>query len=162
MKIVKKIFCSYKSIIVLLSILVIILLAFNLYIVKTTKIYSFSGTHEKLAILPGTIYIGYNINRFQAPQIVYNGENITLKSGVVGYYIESEPISIFEFNTELKLKDILNSHDFSFTEMHRKAQKLSKSKLDRLENLMFSISAEKKDGEDFVVEVPLKAEFLGK
>lgn len=162
MKNLKKIFNSYLTIIISLIILIIILLIFNLYLIKSTKIYTFSGTSENCAVLSGTVYIGYNINRFQAPQIICNDLNITLKSGKIGYYISETPISIIEINEELKLKNIINSYDFSFTEMHRKALKLSKKNISKLKELTFKVQGESNDGKIVEINVPLNVIYLGK
>ena len=158
----KEFFKSYKAIIVVLIILVLVLLGFNLYFVKTTKVYTFSGTKEDITVLSGTIYIGHDINRFQAPAIIYNGSNITLKSGTIGYYIEDEPISIVEIEEKLKLKDVIDSSDLSFTEMHKNAFKLSKKNIENIDKLVFKVVGTAKDDTKFEFEVPLLVTYLGK
>ena len=162
MGVLKKIFNSYKAIIVALSLLVVTLLVFNIYLIKSTKVYSFSGGSDDFTILTGSIYIGHNINRFQAPHIIYNGVDLTLKNGKIGYYIGDREISSIKINEELKLKDIINSYDFSFTEMNKKAQKLNKSNIEDIDSLTFKVVGEAKDSAKIAIEIPLNVTYLGK
>lgn len=162
MKSIIKALKSYKTICIILSILIVILLIFNLYLIKSTKIYSFSGTYQEYTILNGTIYIGHDINRFQAPHIIYNGEDLILKNGTIGYYILESAISVIEVDEELKVKDILNSFDFSFTEMHKNSQRLSKKNISDIKSLSFKISGTLKSGEKINIEIPLNTVYLGK
>ena len=67
------------SIYITLMLLVVVLMVFNQYIIKSTNLYVFNGFTEDVSILNGTVYTSYDINNFNGSKITYTGDDVKLK-----------------------------------------------------------------------------------
>lgn len=156
-------------IIIYLSILIIILLVFNYKLARTPILYTFSGETEEASILEGSIYIGNDINNFSAPNIIFNGDNISLKDYTIGYYIKDGKdlieLSIATTNQDketVKIKDILNASEWSFTEQHKNAKYFSKDNIEKLDKLCFIIEGTDSKDEEVSYTIPLTVTKISK
>lgn len=152
------------SIIIYLIILVLVLLGCNYYLARSTSVYVFSGYSDQFTFMDGSIYIGNDINNFTSPNIIYSGEEILLSDYKVGYYIEDgkdyKVISVKEKEDEdeetVKLSELIESTEFSFTEYHKGAQFFSKENIKNLEDLCFLVEGSDIEGEKISFKVELE------
>lgn len=155
-----KVLHSYKAIIIVLIIIVIFLMALNLYIIKSNRLYNFSGFDEDFTIVNGTIYTSLNINRFTSPIIIYKGEDIILSEYEIGYYINLKPISVLKSQNvgsdePINLSLLIESFEFSFTEVHKNAQFLNSNNIKDIEKMHFMISGKDNKNKDIFFDIPL-------
>lgn len=159
MKKIKLFLLSFKAICLLLAVVCIVLMVFNLYIMKETSIYVFEGYEKDVTILDGTIFTSIRLNRLASPTIIYNGEDLTLSEYTIGYYIDAIPISIISSEnnglTDVSLKEILSNSEFSFTESHSNAKYLSHENLKNITQMIFKIKAKSNQNKEINIEVPL-------
>lgn len=160
MKKFKSFIHSFKAICLVLVIVCIVLIIFNLYIMKETQIYSFGGYANDITISDGSIVTTLRINRFAAPSIAYNGEDVKMSEYEIGYYIGKQPISVISSKTneltDVSLVELLKNSDFTFTENHKDANSFSHENLKKLDNLLFRIYAKTKSDKEISIEVPLE------
>ena len=157
------------SIISVLIVLVIVLLAFNIYIVKSVNLYTISGYTEDFSFLNGSIYVGFDINHFDSSTIIYSGEEVVLSEFEIGYYIKDgdsyEKIAVMTSDGSeegVKLKELLETTDFSFTEVHKDAMYLSSSNIKNLKGLCFKVSGTTTSDEEVSYEIPLDVEKISR
>lgn len=160
------------SIIIYLSILVVVLLIFNLYIAHRSKLYVFNGYNDNITFLSGSIYLGGDINNFTSPTIIYSKDDILLKTYDVGYYVKKNKQDIgisvtnrdaFESADELvSLKELLRITEFSFTEYSKEAKFFSKENVNLLDSFYFKIFGKDKDDNLIELEIPLEIEKVSK
>lgn len=168
---ISKFFSSPIPIIVALVLLVIGLLIYSRYLIKSVTLYNFSGYSEEFSILNGTIYTSRDINYFGDSKIVYTGKDIELHDFEVGYYIKDgdeynvitkvEPLSSEE-ETSISLVELLNTMDFSFTEAHKDAMFLSDENINNLDNMIFRISGKDKDEKTVDIQVEIEVQKVSK
>ena len=150
---------SYKTVCFALVIVTVFVLGYHIYTIKNTNLYVFGGYNDDVTVLDGTIFIGYDINRFASPSIIINNDT-KIKEYTIGYYVKNKPISV-KSNTnskdidEVKLSSIINNTEFSFTEIHKNAEYFSKSNIKNIDKLTFKINAKGTKGEEINIELPL-------
>ena len=153
------------SIIIYLICLVLVLMIFNLYIMKSINVYVFNGYSDELTVLDGTIYTGFDVNTFGAPNIIYTGKEIILKEYKIGYYIDDSKISVVQNNEEkegIKLSELIENTEFSFTELHKDAYYFSKENIKKINKLTFKITGVDKKGNKIDIEIPLNVAKVSK
>jgi len=158
-----KFFNNPIPIIVTLIIFSICLMIYNRHIINSTSLYTFSGFNDTITIVNGTIYTGYNINYFADSKVIYTGENIRMKNYSMGYYLKNDnsyiEITSVNSNNELEgsasLKSIVETVDFSFTEVKKDAFHLSKKNIANLDNLVFKIVGTDNSNNQISIEIPL-------
>ena len=153
---------SYQAICVALSILSIFLLVYHMIIIKNINLYKFGGAKDDFVILDGTIYTGYDINRFSAPSIIYNGEPIKIKDFKIGYYIDNKNISVIEGSEEVDLYNLIRASEFSFSETHNDAYFLSKENMKKIDKLHFVIEGTNDQGEKINIDIPIDVNKISK
>ncbi len=167
-----RIFNSPYSIIIVLVVLSVLLMVYNRFLINSINLYSFSAFEKDVSIFNGTIYTSYDINYFGDSKIAYTGKDIKLNTYEIGYYIKTsssykEIATIKSLdnkeNSDLKdvnisLKEILNTTNFSFTEVSKNALFLSKNNIKNLDKLIFKISGKDDKGTDIDIEVPIEIE----
>lgn len=160
----RKIFNSPIGIILALVLIVIGILFYNRYLVNVTNLYTFSGFSEDFSIMNGTIYTSYDINYFGDSKIIYTGDEKEVHDFKVGFYIKkgNEYWTITEIESmkgtediNVSFIDLVTSTDLSFTEPHRKAEKLSKENVKMIDNLVYRITGKDKDDKDVDIEIPI-------
>lgn len=159
-KMTKKKINPYIPVCVVLTIFSFSVMLYHIYVNKSNSLYSFGGYNENITILDGTIYTGLDINRFSAPNILYNGKDYVLKEFTIGYYIKDEKISVTKSETksgltEVHLSDIIKNTEFTFTENHKDAVFFSKENIKNIKDLKFKIVGKTTKDEDISIEVPL-------
>lgn len=154
---------SKTTIIVVLALLVVGLMIYTRYIIKRVELYTVSYFDENISILNGTIYSNYDINYFGDSKIIYEGEDYKIKNFNIGYYIKdgskyrvvSEVTNIDDMESGASIKELLETTDFSFTEVQKDAKFLSKENLKNLDDLVFLIQGKLDDGDEINIELPL-------
>ncbi len=145
-------------------------MVYNRVLSKSVSLYTFSGYEEDYSFLNGTIYISNSINYFGDTKVVYTGENLTLKDFEMGFYIKEgvtyKTISTTKMNEDAgksaKLKDILYKTDFSFTEVHKESQFLSKDNMNSIDKLVFRIKGIDNKDKEVDIEIPMIVESISK
>ena len=159
MKGIKNFFHSYAMICMVLSLICIVLMIFNLYIMHETRMYVFGGYEEGITIMDGTIFTSLKTNRFSSPNISYNKEDYVLTKYRLGYYIKDIELSVISNeNSELSdvsLIELLNNTDFSFTETHKNAMYFNHNMLKSINDLTFRINGITKKNEEINIIIPL-------
>lgn len=167
-----KIFENPFSIIIVLIVFSISLMVYNRFLIKNITLYSFCGFEDKFSILNGTIYTSYDINYFGDSKVVYTGDDVDLLTYEIGYYIKTDStyreVSVLKSDpskeaSDLKdltvsLKDLLNTTDFSFTEVKKDAQFLSKENVKKLDKLIFRVKGKNEKSEEVNFEIPIEVE----
>ncbi len=172
--IVGRIFGSPYTIIVVLMIFIVALLVYAKVLMRSNKVYTYSGYTKDFSFFGGAIYEGPIVNYFGDSKVLYTGEDETLYDYEVGYYIKYEdgyePVSIAKSRATTEdgstkgasLKEIVGGTTFSFTETHKDAKFMSRENMENLENLVFRIVGENEDGEEISYEVPMTIEKITK
>ena len=159
MKSIKKIFNSYAMICVILSLVCIVLMIFNLYIMHETRMYVFGGYEEGITIMDGTIFTSLRTNRFSSSNILYNKEDYVLTEFRIGYYIDDIELSVVTNEnsdlSEVSLIELINNTDFSFTETHKNAMYFNHNMLKSINDLTFRISGLTSKNEEINIVIPL-------
>lgn len=151
----------YLPICIVLAIFSFIVMMYHIYTKRNISVYSFGGYNENITILDGTIYTGLDINRFSAPNILYNGKDYVLKDFTIGYYIGNEKVSVTGSDnktglSDVHLSDIIKNTEFTFTENHKDAVFLSKENIKNINNLVFKIEGKSTKDESVSISVPLE------
>ena len=156
---------SPYALITYLIVLVLILIGFNFYFVRSVNVYVFNGYSDEYTFLDGSIYTGFDINTFTSPTIIYSGDEIVLKDYEIGYFIKDgddfNNISVVtpsEDKDEVLLSEVLTKTEFSFTEIHKNAYFFSKKNIKNIEKLYFRISGTTLDDDNILVEIPLNVQ----
>ncbi len=176
-----RIFYSPYSIVVVLMIVVVCLVTYARYLMRANTLYTFSGYTEEFSFFGGTIFTGPLVDHFGDSKVLYTGSDMRIYDFESGYYIkyddEYRPISVIkhyesaddsEEKDEKKakaaasLRDIINSTSYSFTEMHRDANFLSKENLQNLDKLVFRITGHDSKEESIEIEIPMVVEKVTK
>lgn len=156
----KMVINPYLPVCIVLTLFSFSIMMYHMYVNKNTSVYVFGGYNENITVLDGTIYTGLDINRFSAPNILYNGKDYVLNEFTIGYYINDNKISETSSTDkngikEVHLSDIIRNTEFSFTENHKDAMFFSKDNIKKINNLIFKISGKTTKNEDISIEVPL-------
>lgn len=158
------------TIIVTLILFAILLMLYNRYLVNSMNLYTFTGFNDDISIINGTIYTGYDINYFGDSKALYTGRDIQLSTYEVGYFIKNKDKytivavteSIQELENSASLKEIVETIDFSFTEVSKDALYLSKDNIKNIDKLTFKISGTDELGNEVSIEIPLTVTKMSK
>ena len=155
----KKFLHSYHAICAVLALVSVVLMVFNMYIMKETSIYVFGGYEDGITVMDGTIFTSIKINRFSAPVVSYTKQDYKLTKYKIGYYIGDEPLSIISSETsgvsDVSLIELLQNSEYSFTENHSSALHFNHKTLKNLEKMSFNIEGTTKSGEEISIKIPL-------
>lgn len=151
------------SIYITLMLLVVVLMVFNQYIIKSTNLYVFNGFTEDVSILNGTVYTSYDINNFNGSKITYTGDDVKLKDYEIGYYVTIDGVnkplatatSTKDSEDTYSLKELVVSSEFSFTETKKGTVAFSKDTIKNIDKMCFVISGTSTKGDSVLVNIPL-------
>lgn len=154
----KKFFNSPHPIMIVLTFIIILLFAYNIYLRSSSKLYEFNGISENFYLENGIIYLGRDIHLLNGAKITYMGENMIASRYECGYYFDDgTQISVFKSSdseTTYNLKEVMDSMSFSLFE--KKKDSIIFSKKFDIEKIIFKVDAVLEDGTDFKEEVILE------
>ena len=149
-KFFRKFFSSYSPLIVLLLIINIILISYCNYLLKSTKVFTFSGSSDYVSIYNGVLSLNYDINLLEGSDITYLPEkDIIVSDYKIGYYVKDGDnlisIAVKEDSDEegLSLKAVLEGKGaFNVIELNTNNFHFNKERIALLKNgLYFVIEA---------------------
>lgn len=162
---------SYKTIIYISFIINIILIIFASYIVRSNKIYTFSGSDEYIRVSDGIIVLNTDINLINGNNIEYiNGVDYEIKSYKIGYYVMDntklvEIISnTIELETTVKLSELINNFtSFNIVEKNNVPNYFTPYKKGLIKNgLYLVLEAKTKDDKNIFSKVKLNVSKISK
>ncbi len=168
-----KVINSPISIIIVLALLVVGLMLYSRFLIKSTTLYRFSAYTEDFSIINGTVFTNHNLNYFGDSKVIYTGKDMDLYDFKVGYYIknDNEYTTIGEYKgldtaneegAHASLKEILLNMDLSFTETHKDAEYMSEENIKNIDKMVFRITGKDKDDKDINIEIPVDVEKVTK
>ncbi len=160
---IKGFFRSSKVIIGALIILVITLLIYTNYLMKSSKTYMFNGTSDEVDIYNGVISLNYSIKVFEGSDITYKGKDVIVTKYKIGYFLKDgdnlrDFIMISDQDEDgFSLKSLIEGiSTFNVTELNRNHRFFSKDFIKDIDKgLVFMIEATKKDGDVLSIILPI-------
>ena len=156
---IKRFLKSYKPILIVLILLVAILISYCAYLLKSVKVFTFSGKSEYVEIYNGIISLNYDINVLEGSDITYvRDKDITIVDYKIGYYVKDGDnllsLAVVEDADEegFSLKSVLQGiGTFNITELNSNHKFFNKEKIELLHNgLYFVIEAKDKKGNEIM------------
>ncbi len=149
-KAISNFFNSYKPILVVLILIIVVLINYCAYLLKSTKVYTFSGSSDYVSIYNGVISLNYDMNILEGSDVTYLKEkDIVVSDYKIGYYVKDGDnlvsIAVIQDADEegLSLKAVLEGKGaFNVVELNSNHFHFSKERVELLKNgLYFVIEA---------------------
>ena len=146
----RRFFSSYSPLLVLLIIIIIVLITYCNYIMKSIKVYTFSGTSDYVEIYNGVLSLNYDINLLEGSDITYLKEkDVVVTDYKIGYYVKDGDnlisIAVKQDSDEegLSLRAVLEGKGaYNVVELNNNNFHFNKERIDLLKNgLYFVIEA---------------------
>ncbi len=148
---------SYKPVLIVLIILLVVVMSYSNYLLKSTKVYTFSGKGDYVKINNGVVSLNYDVNLLNGSDITYTKEkDIVVVDYKIGYYVKDGDnllslLVVEDADKEgLSLKKVLEgTNTFNLNELNSNHKFFSKEKIELLNNgLYFTIEAKDKKGKE--------------
>lgn len=168
---VKRFLTSYKPILFVLIIFIVVLLVYCNYLLKSVKVYEFYGSSDYVNISNGVISLNYDINLLEGSDIEYKkAKDIIVTDYKIGYYVKDGDnllsIAVVEDSDKegFSLQSVLEGvNTFNIVELNKNNFHFSKQKIELLNNgFYFAIEATDSKGNEIVDIVEMKLTKLTK
>lgn len=158
-----KFFKSQNMILLIFLVMIFFLIGYSRHIIKNERLYTIEvnskqSKDKKILFEDGIIIINYKTHYFLAPQIKYNGANVSLKSYKAGYYIGKQKIYELKNNkgkNNFDLKSVLENENFNVYEPSKNAVIFSEKNLKNIEKMTFKLNGVTTSGKKYSLIIPL-------